>query len=182
MILYVNANVRTESRTNRLAQALLDKLGDYEEIKLKEMNLQVLDEERLNKRTALIEAGQLDHEMFALARQWANADTIVVAAPFWDLSFPTILKAYIENIYVTGIVSAYGPDGRPQGLCKAKKLYYVTTAGGPYEGAYSYGYISAMAKDYFGIPETKLIKAEMMDVWGFDPEEKLNKAIEEIEL
>lgn len=120
--------------------------------------------------------------MFGLARQWANADTIVVAAPYWDLSFPAILKTYIENIYVTGIVSVYGPDGRPQGLCKADKLYYVTSAGGPYEETYSYGYISALARDFFGIKETKLIKAEMMDVDGFDAEAILKKTIDEIEL
>ena len=41
------------------------------------------------------------------AKQFAGADTIVIAAPFWDLSFPAILKTYIENIYVTGIVSRY---------------------------------------------------------------------------
>ena len=104
MILYVNANVRTESRTHRIALALLDKLGAYEEIKLKEMDLKPLDENRLKERTDLINAGRLDDDMFGLARQWANADTIVVAAPYWDLSFPAILKTYIENIYVTGIV------------------------------------------------------------------------------
>ena len=42
------------------------------------------------------------------------ADTIVIAAPFWDFSFPAALKIYIENIYVTGIVSRYGSDGRPE--------------------------------------------------------------------
>lgn len=182
MILYVNANVRTESRTHRIALALLDKLGAYEEIKLKEMDLKPLDETRLKERTDLINAGRLDDDMFGLARQWANADTIVVAAPYWDLSFPAILKTYIENIYVTGIVSVYGPDGRPQGLCKADKLYYVTSAGGPYEETYSYGYISALARDFFGIKETKLIKAEMMDVDGFDAEAILKKTIDEIEL
>ena len=39
-------------------------------------------------------------------RTIANADKIVIAAPFWDMSFPSLLKVYIENIYTIGIVSA----------------------------------------------------------------------------
>ena len=52
-----------------------------------------------------------------------NYDIIVIGAPFWDLSFPAILKIFIENIYVTGLVTKFGENGKPVGLCKAKKLY-----------------------------------------------------------
>ena len=41
--------------------------------------------------------------MFDLASQFQQADEIVIAAPYWDLSFPAILKLYLENIYVTGV-------------------------------------------------------------------------------
>ena len=51
---------------------------------------------------------------------------------------------------------------------------------GAYEETYGYGYISALARDFFGIKETKLIKAEMMDVDGFDAEAILKKTIDEI--
>ena len=89
---------------------------------------------------------------------------------------------YIENIYVTGIVSEYGDDGRPQGLCKAEKLYYVTTAGGPYNDKYGYQYIRDISLNYFGIKETKQIYAEMLDIVGNDPEKILKEAIENITL
>ena len=181
MILYINACVRQDSRTDRIARALLNKLGKaYEELCLPDLNLQPLDEEKLNRRTQLIESGQYDDPLFDYAKQFAAADTIVVAAPFWDLSFPAILKTYIENIYVTGVVSAYGADGMPRGLCKAEKLYYVTTAGGPYTPDYSYGYLRELATVYFGIKETALIKAEMLDVEGFDAEEIVKSAIDRL--
>ena len=80
------------------------------------------------------------------------------------------LKLYLEHIYVTGLVSEYTAEGIPHGLCRAKKLWYVTTAGGPYMPDFSYAYLSTLARDYFGIPETELIKAEMLDVVGFDAE------------
>ena len=178
MTLYINCCVREESRTDRLARAVLQKLGgDFTELKLYEEKPKLLDRETLNKRTALIEQGDYSDQMFDYAKQFAGADTIIIAAPYWDLSFPATLKTYIENIYVTGIVSTYDESGMPVGLCKAKELYYVTTAGGPYDPTYSYGYIESIAKYFFGIPETHLVKTEMLDIEGYDAEEILKREI-----
>lgn len=178
MILYINACVRKESRTDRLARALLASLGEYEEMKLAELGLEPLDEERLSRRTELIASGRYDDPMFEHARRFASADEIVIAAPFWDGSFPALLKTYMENIYVTGIVSKYGEDGVPVGLCRAGKLRYVTTAGGPYIPDFGYGYIKALAKHMFGIKETELIFAEGLDIAGNDPEKILAEAMD----
>lgn len=181
MTLYINCCVRRESRTDRLAKAVLKKLGDeYTELKLYDKKLSPLNSETLNYRTSLIENGDYGNKMFDLSKQFAAADKIVISAPYWDLSFPAPLKTYIENIYVTGIVSEYGANGAPIGLCKAKALYYITTAGGPYEPAYSYGYIENLAKNFFGISETFLIKAEMLDIAGNDAEKILGSAIKQV--
>ena len=124
MTLYINCCARKESRTNRLAKVVLQKLGeDFTELNLYEENLRPLDFGKLNHRTELIEREDFSDKMFDCAKQFANADTIVIAAPYWDLSFPAPLKTYIENIYVTGIVSAYNENGLPVGLCKANYLY-----------------------------------------------------------
>ena len=179
MTLYINCCVRKESRTNKLARAVLQKLGgNFTERKLYEENLKPLDKETLKKRTALIESGDYSDRMFENAKQFASADTIVIAAPYWDLSFPAVLKTYFENIYITGIVSEYDENGLPRGLCRAKELYYVTTAGGPYDPTYSYGYVESLAKHFFGIPTTHLVKAEMLDITGNDAKEILKQEIE----
>lgn len=179
-ILYINACERTDSRTNRIAQALLAKIAGQdtvEEVNLRTAQLSPLKEQQLNKRTELIQQEAWNAPMFAPARQFAAADRIVIAASYWDGSFPSVFKIYLENIYITGIVSRYGEDGRPCGLCRAKKLYYVTTAGGPYKPDYSYDYVRDLAMNCFGIPETELIKAEMLDVQGFDAEAIVQKTI-----
>jgi len=182
MILYINSCVRTDSRTDRIAVELLKRLNDeFTELRLTDEALLPLNESRLNHRTELLEQGKMDDAMFRYARQFADADTIVIAAPYWDGSFPAILKQYIENIYVTGIVSKYDSNGMPRGLCSAKKLYYVTTAGGPYNPDFSYGYIRFLATQFFGIPETQLIYAEMLDVQGFDAEAIVQQSIESLE-
>lgn len=181
MVLYVNACIRTESRTNRLAKALLNKFGAFEEIKLTDMELKPLNEERLDYRAAQIQKHNFDDSILKLSKQFAEADLIVVSAPYWDGQFPAVLKTYIENIYCIGIVTEYDENGRPRGLCKAKKLYYVTTAGGRYNPRFSFDYIDYLVKNMFGIKETELIYAEYLDIEGNDAEEILSKAISNIE-
>lgn len=181
MILYVNACIREDSRTDILARHLLSKLGEYTEIKLSEENLAPLSNEMLKKRTDLIEKEDYTDAIFRYAKQFSSADTVVIAAPYWDLSFPSLLKVYFEDIYVTGIVSRYTSDGRPEGLCKAKNLYYVTTAGGPYNPDYSYGYIKELAKTCFGIENTELFAAGMLDIIGNEPEKIIADAKRKID-
>lgn len=43
--------------------------------------------------------------MFKYAKQFAEADEIVIAAPYWDLAFPATVRIYFEAITVTGITS-----------------------------------------------------------------------------
>ena len=123
MLLFINACVRAESRTKRLADCLLTALHEpVTELRLEDVSFLRVDEAFLQKRDQLLAAQELDHPMFDLARQFAAADTIVLAAPFWDLSFPAALKAYLEQINVVGVTFRYSPEGIPQGLCRAKKL------------------------------------------------------------
>lgn len=182
MILYINSCAREKSRTNRLAKALLNKLGEYEELKLNEMEIRPLDGERLKHRTAQLDEGNYEDSMFDLSKQFAAADIIVIAAPYWDGSFPAVLKTYVENIYVTGIVSRFDDKGCPQGLCKAKKLYYVATAGGKYDPSFSYDYFNELARKMFGIGETELVYAELLDIVGNDSEAILAETIEKIHI
>ena len=177
MVLYINACPRLESRTDFVAKAYLKKyVLDYKELKLSELNLKPLDNDKLNLRNDLISRGEFNHEMFKLSKEFAKADEIVIAAPFWDSSFPSILKVYLENIYCIGIVSVYDEEGMPVGLCKATKLTYITTAGGKYDPSYSFNYLDRLSKECFGIKETKLIYAEFLDIEGNDD----NKIISDV--
>ena len=169
-ILYVNACVRTESRTRRLAETLLRKLNKpYEEIRLADYPFPAVNEEYLNERDRLRLNGNLRAPMFALARQFSEAETIVIAAPFWDLSFPAVLKQYLEQINAVGITFKYSEKGIPIGLCKASSLFYVTTAGGYYvPEEYGFGYVKALAQNYYGIQDVRQISAVGLDIYGAD--------------
>ena len=188
-ILFVNACVNQEtSRTQRLADAVLDKMleeaaaageqAQVEELSLVDAGIEGLDEETLAFRSERSAAKDFTHELFAPARQFREADEVVIAAPYWDLSFPAMLKAYIEQLCVNGLTFSYSEEGIPVGHCLAKRLTYVTTAGG-YLGAYNMGfdYVAAVCKLYFGIEESRCISAEGLDIWGNDAEAILASAI-----
>ena len=183
MILFVNACVREKSRTRRLAEPLLKRLnGEIEELRLGETVFPRVDEAFLRERDRLIGTAAFEHPLFAMARQFARADEIVIAAPYWDMSFPAALKQYIEQINVVGITFVYTPEGIPHGLCKARKLYYVTTAGGDYAPEdYGFGYIRALAQGFWGIPEVSMIKATGLDIDGADAEGILANALSGID-
>ena len=178
MILFINACVRKESRTLRLAKNLLDTLeGEIKEVQLEKVKFPIVDEEFINHREDLKNASKYDDPMFDLARDFANADLIVVAAPYYDLSFPAMLKQYFEQINVLGLTFTYSESGTPVGLCKAKSLYYVTTAGGPIvSDDYGFGYVKALANAFYGINDVKQIKAEGLDIIGADVEAILEEA------
>ena len=184
MILFIHACVRSDSRTRRLAGAVLEKLGgEYEELILEDVSFPVTDEEFLRRRDAVIAEERFDDPVCDLARQFAAADRIVIAAPYWDLSFPASLKQYVEHINVLGVTFIYTPEGTPKGLCKASDLYYVTTAGGAFcPEEFGFGYIKTLAESFYGIRNVKMISAYGLDIYGNDPEKILQDAIEAIDL
>ena len=182
MILYINACVRRDSRTKRLAECLLGKLDEpFTEVRLEDIPFPVTDEAYLKKRDEMIEAEDFSDPAFALAKQFAEADCVVIAAPYWDLSFPAALKQYFEHINVRGITFTYTPEGIPRGLCRAKHVYYVMTAGGSYvPEEFGFGYVKALAQGYYGIEDVQLIQAVGLDIVGADAEEILQKSMESI--
>ena len=182
-ILFINACPREGSRTLELARHLLSKMeGSVEELTIFEENLLPLNGKTQALRDKMTANQNFDHPIFKYAKQFATADTIVLAAPFWDLSFPSAVKIWLEYVMAKEITFRYTEEGFPCGLCKAKKLFYVSTAGGPVLPAHmGFSYMDGLAKSYFGIPETVLFSAENLDILGADTAAILTKTKEEID-
>lgn len=192
-LLFVNACVRGErSRTLKLARRFLSAYEkSHPETRVTERNLMTERMEPqypevLAERDALWNAGRLEEPMFAPARQFAAAGRIVVAAPFWDLSYPAILKIYLERISVTNITFGYDEQGGNVGLCKAEKLLLITTRGGNFSlpetewmesGARHLKALCAM----YGIPAFQLLCAEGLDDVRNDKEALLSQAMDRAE-
>ena len=167
-LLFINACVRGErSRTLKLARRFLDAYRAAHpdtvitERDLCAARLQPQYPEVLAERDALWSAGKLEQPMFEPAWQFAAADKLVIAAPFWDMSFPAILKIYLERISVTDLTFGYSEEGAMVGLCRASKLLYITTRGGNYAGTpmeTATPVLKALCTMY-GIPEFRLPKS-----------------------
>lgn len=187
-LLFINACVRgDQSRSLKLARRFLDgwqkahEDGVITEVDLCKDRLVPQYPEVLAERDALWSAGKLDDPMFAPARQFAAADKIVMAAPFWELSFPAILKIYLERITVTNITFGYDADGKSVGLCKAKKLLLVTTRGGDFSKPET-AWMEMVARQLealcamYGIPQFQCLAAEGLDDVTRDKEAILAEA------
>lgn len=183
-LLFINACVNREtSRSLKLAQGVIEAMQveepfEVNEVVLEEEKIAPLTSKTLNARQKLAEEGKFDDEAFARARQFRDADRIVIAAPFWASSYPALLKAYIEDIDVVGILYRYGEHG-PVGLCSADKLVYVTTRGGmlPDEADCGYQNIAVLARSY-GIEKTECVSAAGLDVIGANVDALLSEALE----
>ena len=198
-ILLINACVRKGSRTKILADAVVNRLiskyassQEYENIScsrditvkscdIEKENILPLNSASLSKREALIAVGDYSDDMFRYAKELKSADIIVIAAPFWDLSFPAGIKNYIEQTMVNGLVFGYDAQGRPLSLCRASKMIYVSTAGGPvFKPHHGYEYIKSVSEYFWGVRDHILIQAENLDIAGADTEKILKEKLDEI--
>ena len=168
-----------DSATRRYYQAYLEAATPerVEMVELARLGLRPLDwetlaihrefsggRETLALRDRLSAEGRFDHVLFHLARQFRDAEEILIAAPFWDLSFPSLLKVYLERVSVAGLTFGYTQEGQCVGHCRARRLLYFSTCGG-YVGEEHLGfaYVKALGA-MLGIPECVPYILEGLDI------------------
>ncbi|MBO1219373.1 FMN-dependent NADH-azoreductase [Mammaliicoccus sciuri] len=66
-----------------------------------------------------------------LSDQFVNADKYVFVTPFWNFSFPPVIKAYLDSVSVAGKTFKYTAEG-PVGLLPDKKALHIQARGGYY--------------------------------------------------
>jgi len=98
----------------------------------------------------------------ATLAEFLAADALVIAAPMYNFTIPTQLKAWIDRIAVAGQTFRYTEAG-PEGLCGDKKLVIVSTAGGLHAGQPSgvghEEYLKLMF-GFLGITDIEIVRAE----------------------
>lgn len=187
-LLYIDAGTRPlkESRTRQLCQDFLTEFTKIHpeytvrHLILAEENLKPNIQEDIALRDRLLKEGQLHAPVFAYSHEFAQADHILIGAPYWDLSFPAILKIYLEKVCIADIAFKYTPNG-VHPLCRAKQLTYATACGG-YIGEYDCGadYVRGLCKALLGIPRVETASAEGLDIEGMDVPAIMTAASEHI--
>ena len=120
------------------------------------------------------------HPILKYAYQFLEADKYVVAAPFWNLGLPAILKAYLDYICITGITFKYTENG-PVGLCLGKKAVHIVSRGGNYMEGPATGFEMGdrylrVLFGFLGITDFSTIAIEGVDIIGADVEKLMNRA------
>ena len=161
----------------KIATPIINKLKeryDVETLVINELNLTIVKKDLVNKRTN----GIIDPEVLSWANKVKEADRIVIAAPFWDMSIPAALKSFIELCSIINVTFA-SDDKTCFGICNCKKLLYITTRGmniktnseldqaTPYLKAISY---------LWGLGEVSVVSAYNLD---YSNEEEVNNKIKQ---
>lgn len=181
-LLYIDSCIRNElSRTKRIATPVIEKLKERYEVEtvvINDLELAPVQFEE-NRRRA---NGVVSEEAIRWANKIKEADRIVIAAPFWDMSIPAALKTFFELCSLFG-VTFDSDDKTCFGLCKAENLLFITTrgmaikTGDPLEQATPY--IKALSW-LWGIKGFEVVARENFDYLPQDEIEKqIASAIEE---
>jgi FMN-dependent NADH-azoreductase len=95
------------------------------------------------------------------------ADTIVIAAPMYNFSISSPLKAWIDHLARAGRTFRYTASG-PEGLLKGKKVFVVASRGGSYSGAakamdFQEPYLRAVF-GFLGLTDVSFVHVESQNV------------------
>lgn len=127
-LLYIDSCIRNElSRTKRIAAPIVEKLKkryEVETIVINDLELNPVQYDEYSRR----KVGTVSEKALCWANKIKNADRIVIAAPFWDMSIPAALKTFFELCSLFG-VTFDSDDKTCFGLCKAENSMFITTRG-----------------------------------------------------
>ena len=181
-LLYIDACIRDgDSRTKRIAEPIVKALEDKYDVQryiLNDMDLAIFQKDLLTKRLN----GIIDPTVMEWAETVRDADRIVIAAPFWDMSIPAALKNFIELCSILDVTFKTN-DKTCYGNCKAEKMLFITTRGMNIPT----GDIREQATSYlkalswlWGIGPMEVVAAQNMDYTSAEEiEQKIRQAIDE---
>ena len=190
-VLYIKANPKQASNTFLISDSFIKAYKEKnpaDQITTLDLYREGIDILRERDHSDMGDPEKLEarnQRVFKYAYQFLEGDKYVIAAPFWNLSFPAILKAYIDYICISSLTFKYTEEG-PVGLLAGRKAIYITTRGGNYSSektrALDQGepYLKTIL-GFLGITDFTVLSADCLDVIGVDKDEILRAAIREAE-
>ena len=196
-ILNIISSPRGEaSNSIKLANAIIDKLKEQDPgaaVKTHDLATQPfphLEEAHLNAFFTPVEQHTaankeaIRHSNEAI-QEIMDADVLVIGAPMYNFSIPSVLKSWFDHIARAGITFKYTANG-PEGLITGKKAYIAVATGGVYSSgdAVAYDFVVPYIKTmlgFIGITDVTIVRAEGFAVAELQGS-ALDKAIDSIVL
>lgn len=175
-ILNVISSPRGEaSNSIKLANAIIDKLKEKDSgatVHVKDLTNKPfphLEEAHLNAFFTPVEnhteenKAAIRHSDEAI-KEIFDADILVIGAPMYNFSIPSVLKAWIDHIARAGVTFRYTATGS-EGLITGKKVYLAISTGGIYSSGDSAGYdfVAPYLKavlGFLGITDVTVVRGE----------------------
>lgn len=127
-IVYINCCIRgNDSRTLKIAQPIIQDVRKYAEVV--EINLAELDLKPYNKALYSEKAnGYIEQRYIEYSKLVADSDGLIITAPFWDMSFPSQLKTFLEGISLFDVMFI-SDNKQCIGIAKCPFMLLITTRG-----------------------------------------------------
>lgn len=132
-ILVIDSCIRANSKTRMVLNAFLDTIdknnNTIEKIVLNNNSKLVsLNDTLLEKRNNDCLNKTFNDSYYDFAKSVKNCDCIIVAAPFYDLTFPSVMKIFIEQTLISNLTFVDTPQG-VKGIVNCKKMIYIAVRG-----------------------------------------------------
>ena len=172
-IAVIDSTIREESRTRKILNNVLKSFDEslFKVYNINDYDLEVTNSHNFDKKNS-------EEQFFKIAKEIASYDGLVIAAPFWDMTYPAELKVFIEKLSIFEVM--FIDDGKTCiGISKNKFMLFLTTRGmnietySELDGA-SFS-LKALCK-LWGIPRFECVGAHNMDYLS---EDEVNKKINE---
>src|SRR6266404_5667644 len=141
-LLQIDSSTRTSSITRKLTGRFAEqwkKNNPDGEVVKRDLSTTILPPITDDWNATHLDASQLTPEQKKylsmsdeLIQELEGADTVVIGAPMYNLTIPSSLKAWIDQVVRIGKTVGYGPNG-PRGLLGNKKVVVISSRGGAYE-------------------------------------------------
>lgn len=202
-VLYINGNPKNEkaSYSRRVGHYYLDQLKASEKdvevsvVNVYEDNVPLIDGDVLTAWEALgagtefaalspSQQGKISR-MSEILSQFKEADEYVFVTALWNFSLPPMLKAYTDNILITGETFYYTENG-PVGLLTDKKATIIQASGGVYSegpGAsleHGVNYLQTIL-GFIGITDVTPVYVEGVAYPDLSEEEKLALGLKKVD-
>jgi FMN-dependent NADH-azoreductase len=186
-VLYIKANIKPdgESTTFKVSDTFVEeykKINPNDEVTTLDLyneDIDFLRPKDLNHLFGPKDESSKTDPILKYSYQFAEADKYIIAAPMWNLGIPSILKAYIDYVSISGITFKYTAQGSI-GLLNNKKAVHIVSRGGDYANSpYEMGdrYLRTIL-GFFGIKDIETIALDGVNANGADVNQIINNGLE----
>ncbi len=200
-LLYITANVKEVKDSYSLSVGE-EFLKEYENLNptdeiirldLFKTEIPFLDEQLVGHVFGTVKYDEIDEEhkrkvqvMKSNLEQFIDADKYVFVTPLWNFSVPPVVRAYFDNVSVSGKTFKFTEKGH-QGLLTGKKALCIQSSGGMYNKrgsqAVEHGvpYIKTILA-FLGVVDVQAVFVEGVNMASNNAEQIKKEAIEEAQL